>query len=97
MTLFTIKLRSNKIISTIIIIHFNILIGPINSGKSKNISAPLSKTPDLHLKFIQTTFFYLERFLKKLADDQCSSMTNTSTTLHLPSTLSIQPFTTAVD
>ncbi len=24
--------------------------------------------------YIQLTFFYLERFLKKLADDQCSAM-----------------------
>ncbi len=28
--------------------------------------------------FIQTTFFYLGRFLKKLADDQCSSITKGS-------------------
>ena len=28
--------------------------------------------------FIQTIFFYLGRFLKKLADDQCSSITKSS-------------------
>ena len=28
--------------------------------------------------YIQTTFFYLGKFLKKLADDQCSSTTNAS-------------------
>ena len=28
--------------------------------------------------YIQTTFFYLGRFLKKLADDQCFSMTKGS-------------------
>ena len=30
------------------------------------------------LDFMQTTFFYLERFLKKLADEQCSSRTKHS-------------------
>ena len=28
----------------------------------------------LHFNFMQTTFFYLGRFLKKFADDQCSSI-----------------------
>ena len=28
--------------------------------------------------YMQTTFFYLGRFLKKLADDQCSSITKGS-------------------
>ncbi len=30
------------------------------------------------LHFMQSTFFYLERFLKKLADDQCSSLSKSS-------------------
>ena len=29
-------------------------------------------------EYMQTTFFYLERFLKKLADDQCSLITKSS-------------------
>ncbi len=38
-------------------------------------SAPLSKYAIYSSDFMQTTLFYLKRFLKKLADDQCSSMT----------------------
>ncbi len=38
-------------------------------------SAPLSICiPD----YMQSTFFYLGRFLKKLSDDQCSSITKGS-------------------
>ncbi len=40
--------------------------------------------------FIQTTFFYLERFMKELADEQCSWITK-GTIMY------IQPFTTVVD
>ncbi len=45
------------------------------------ISAPPSKKRSICISdFMQTTFFYLERFLKKLADDQCSSITKGSIT-----------------
>ncbi len=44
---------------------------------------------------MQTTFFYLGRILKKLADDQCSSITKGSI-YHIKPTY-IQPFTTVVD
>ncbi len=44
---------------------------------------------------MQTTFFYLERFLKKLAGDQCSSITKGS--IFLIKHMYIQPFTTVVD
>ena len=44
---------------------------------------------------MQTTFFYLERFLKKLADDQCSSITKGSS-YHIKH-MYIQPFTKLVD
>ncbi len=44
--------------------------------------------------YMQTTFFYLGRVVKKLADDQCSSITKGS--IHIKQ-LSIQPFTMGVD
>ena len=44
---------------------------------------------------IQTTFFYLGRLMKKLADDQCSSITNGSIS-SIPN-MYIQPSTTVVD
>ncbi len=45
--------------------------------------------------YIQTTFFYLGRFLKKLADDQFSSVIKGSIyhIKHMP----MQPFTMGVD
>ncbi len=43
--------------------------------------------------FMQTTFFYLGRFLKKLADDQCSSVTKGSIN-HINSTKK-KPFTSS--
>ncbi len=45
--------------------------------------------------FTQTTFFYFERFLKKLADDQYSSITKGS--IYNFKHVYIQPFTTVVD
>ena len=46
---------------------------------TNNRSAPLSKKRSICISdFIQTTFFYLGSFLKKLADDQCSSRTKDS-------------------
>ena len=44
---------------------------------------------------MQTTSFYLGRFLKKLADDQCSSITKGS--IYHINHMYIQPFTTVVD
>ncbi len=44
---------------------------------------------------MQTTFFYLERSLKKLADGQCSSITKGS--IYHTKHMYIQPFTTVVD
>ncbi len=44
---------------------------------------------------MQATFFYLERFMKKLADDQCSSITRSST--YYIKHMYIHPFTTVVD
>ena len=41
--------------------------------------------------YMQTTFFYLGRFIKKLADDQCSSITKVS--IYHIKHMSIQPFT----
>ena len=41
---------------------------------------------------MQTTFFYLQRFLKKFADDQCSFITKGSI-----KRMYIQPFTTVGD
>ncbi len=44
--------------------------------KCNPLTAPLSKNAaSAFQKKMQTTFFYLERFLKNLADDQCSSIT----------------------
>ncbi len=43
----------------------------------------------------QTTFFYLGRFLNKLADDHCSSITKGS--IYYIKHMYIQPFTTIVD
>ncbi len=45
--------------------------------------------------YVQTTFFYLGRFLKKLADDQCSSITKFS--IYHIKYMSIQPFTILVE
>ncbi len=45
--------------------------------------------------FMQTTFFYLGRFLKKLADDQWSSITKGS--IYHIKHIYIQPFTTVVE
>ncbi len=45
--------------------------------------------------FMQTTFFYLGRFLTKLADDQCSSITKGS--IYHIKHMYIHPFTTVVD
>ena len=45
--------------------------------------------------YMQTTFFYLERFLKKPADDQCSCITKDS--IYQIKHMYIQPFTTVVD
>ena len=47
------------------------------------------------LDYIQNTFFYLGRFLKKLADDQYSSIIKDS--IYHIKLISIQPFTMAVD
>ncbi len=44
---------------------------------------------------MQATFFYLERFMKKLADDQCSSITKGS--IYHIKPMYIQPFTTVMD
>ncbi len=44
---------------------------------------------------MQTTFFYIERFLKKLADDQNSSINKGS--IYQIKHMYIQPFTTVVD
>ena len=45
--------------------------------------------------YMQTTFFYLGRFLKKLADDQCFLISKGSID-HIKH-MSIQPFTMDVD
>ncbi len=45
--------------------------------------------------FMQTNFFYLGRFLKKLVDDQCSSITKGS--IYHINHMYIQPFNTVVD
>ncbi len=49
----------------------------------------------VHSDCIQTTFFFHGRFLKKIADDQCSSITKGS--IHNIKHMSILPFTVAVD
>ena len=43
---------------------------------------------------MQTTFFYFERFLKKLTNDQCSSVNKGS--IYCIKHVYIQPFTTEV-
>ena len=45
--------------------------------------------------FMKSTFFYIERYLKKLADDQYSSITKGS--IYHIKHMYIQPFTTIVD
>ena len=45
--------------------------------------------------YIQNTFFYLGRFLKKLADNQCSPITKGS--IYLIKHTSIKPFTMGKD
>ncbi len=47
--------------------------------------------------YIQTTFFYRWRFLKKLADDQCSSITKGSIYHINIKYMSMQTFTMGVD
>ena len=44
--------------------------------------------------YIQSTFFYFERFLKKLADDQCPPITKGS--IYHIKHMCIQPFTLGV-
>ncbi len=46
--------------------------------------------------FLQTTFFYLGRFLKNLADDQCPSITKDIDSIYLIKHMYIQHFTTVV-
>ncbi len=53
------------------------------------------KRQHLHFTFIQTTLFYLERFLNKLADDQSSTITRGS--IYHFKRMYMQPFTTVVD
>ncbi len=56
--------------------------------QSRNIVCAISD-------YIQTTFFYLGRFLKKLADDHCCSITKDS--IYDINHMYKQPFTTVVD
>ena len=59
-------------------------------------TAPLSKKRSMCISGnMQTTFFYLGRFLKKLADDQCCSITIGS--MYHMKHMSIQAFTVGVD
>ncbi len=60
-----------------------------------SVLLPQVKTRICISDFMQATFFYLGRFLKKLADDQCSSITKGSV-YHIKH-IYIQPFTTVVD
>ena len=60
-----------------------------------NTASPSKKRSICISDFMQTAFFYLGRFLKKLADDQCSSITKGSI-CHI-SHMYIQPFATAED
>ena len=46
--------------------------------------------------YMQITFFHLGIFLKKLADDQCSSITE-GIIYHIKHNVSIQPFTIEID
>ncbi len=50
--------------------------GAVFSQQRICTASPLSKhaVSAFQISFMQTTFFYLGRFLKKLADDQCSSI-----------------------
>ncbi len=51
------------------------------------------------LDYMQTTLFYLERFLKELAADQCSSITKGSI-YHIKfkhKSIHVHPFTMGVD
>ncbi len=61
---------------------------PTRHARSKNA---VSATSD----FMQTASCYLERFLKELAGDQCSSLTKGS--IYHIKHMYIQPFTTVVD
>ncbi len=69
--------------------------------KRLSVIADISAAPSKSLRsvcisdFMQTTFFYLERFLQKLADDQYSSITKGS--IYHIKHMYIQPFTTIVD
>ena len=45
--------------------------------------------------YMQATFFYLGKFLKKLADDQCSSITKGS--IYYMKHMNIQHFSMGVD
>ncbi len=45
---------------------------PVENGFNMQFSVIYGKILILISDFMQTTSFYLERFLKKLADDQCS-------------------------
>ena len=47
------------------------------------------------LDYVQITFFYLRRFLNKLADDQCSSITKDS--IYYVKHMYIQPFSMEMD
>ncbi len=68
-------------------------------GKQKDSRLPplphQVKTQYLHSDFMQTSFFYLGRFLKKLGDDQCSSITKGS--IYHIRHMYIHPFTTVID
>ncbi len=48
------------------------------------------KVKYVHFRYIQNTFFYLGRFLKKLADDRCTWITKGS--IYHVKHMSIQPF-----
>ncbi len=91
-TEFNVKIKKNKN-------KKNTFIDFIGIHQSLNrpstMSAPLSKTQYLHFRFHASTFFYLRRFLKKLADDQCSLITKAVSTMW--NIMYIQPFTTVVD
>ncbi len=54
------------------------------------------KTQYVHFRLhINYTFFYLEKFLKKLADNQCPTITKGS--IYHIKHMSIQPFTKLVE
>ena len=55
--------------------HHQIFIKPYQNHTHVGTSVLLSKNGCTCISdFMQTTFFYLWRFVKKLADDQCSSI-----------------------